>query len=124
MEKVMNLAAFGRLGLYWFVVLLTAGMYLAIGVPGSATAAAYKSKQIRVEYVPPKNPAHQPIYERLKQARALERIQTLLSNRRQAHGSSQCNEQIGAPRKGRLSGVRWVEGHGEVYKINANSSNQ
>jgi hypothetical protein len=79
MEKVMNLAAFGRLGLYWFVVLLTAGMYLAIGVPGSATAAAYKSKQIRVEYVPPKNPAHQPIYERLKQARALERIQTLLS---------------------------------------------
>jgi hypothetical protein len=75
MEKVMNLAAFGRLGLYWCVVLLTAGMYLAIGVPGSATAAAYKSKQIRVEYVPPKNPAHQPIYEGLKQARALERIQ-------------------------------------------------
>ena len=61
------------------VVLLTAGMYLAIGVPGSATAAAYKSKQIRVEYVPPKNPAHQSIYETLKQARALERIQTLLS---------------------------------------------
>ena len=75
----MNLAAFGRLGLYWCVVLLTAGMYLAIGVPGSATAAAYKSKQIRVEYVPPKNPAHQSIYETLKQARALERIQTLLS---------------------------------------------
>ena len=49
------------------------------GISGSASAASYKSGQIRVEYVLPKNPAHQPIYERLKQARALERIQTLLS---------------------------------------------
>jgi Putative metallopeptidase len=49
-------------------------------MPGSRmTAAPYKSKQIRVEYVLPKNPAHQSIYDRLKQGRALERIQTLLS---------------------------------------------
>ena len=54
-------------------------MCLAISISGSASAASYKSGQIRVEYVLPKNPAHQPIYERLKQARALERIQTLLS---------------------------------------------
>jgi hypothetical protein len=44
-----------------------------------ATAAPYKPNQIRIEYDPPKNPAHQPIYERLKEVRALERVQTLLS---------------------------------------------
>jgi hypothetical protein len=32
-----------------------------------------------VEYVPPKNPAHQTIYDEIKQAQALERIQELLS---------------------------------------------
>ena len=75
----MNLAALGGLGLCRYVAILIVGMYLAISFAGSATAAPYKSKQIRVEYVPPKNPAHQSIYERLKQARALERLQTLLS---------------------------------------------
>jgi hypothetical protein len=79
MEKVMNLAALGRLKLLRYVVILTAGVYLAIGVSGPASAAPYKSKQIRVEYVVPKNPAHQPIYERLKHVRALEHLQTLLS---------------------------------------------
>ena len=75
----MNLAALGRLKLFRYVVVLTAGVCLAINVSGLATAAPYKSKQIRVEYVLPKNPAHQSIYERLKQVRALEHIQTLLS---------------------------------------------
>ena len=62
-----------------FVAILTAGVCLAINVSGAATAAKYKPNQIRVEYVLPKNPAHQSIYERLKEARALERIQKLLS---------------------------------------------
>ena len=75
----MNLAALCRLKLFRYVVILTTGVYLAISVSGPASAAPYKSKQVRVEYVLPKNPAHQPIYERLKQARALERIQKLLS---------------------------------------------
>ena len=75
----MNLAALCRLKLFRYVVILTIGVYLAISVSGPASAAPYKSKQVRVEYVLPKNPAHQPIYERLKQARALERIQKLLS---------------------------------------------
>jgi Putative metallopeptidase len=75
-EKVMNLAALGRLKLFRYFVILTTGSYLAIG---AAAAAPYKSNQIRVEYALPKNPAHQSIYDRLKQARALERIQTLLS---------------------------------------------
>ena len=33
---------------------------------------------------------------------------------RLTYGSSQCNEQIRAPRKARLFGIRWVKGHGEV----------
>lgn len=70
----MNLAALDRLKL----IVLTAGVCLTISLC-PATAAPYKSNPIRVEYVPPKNPAHQPIYERLKQVRALERLQTLLS---------------------------------------------
>jgi len=69
----------GQLKLFRYVATLSAGVGLAISISGSASAASYKSGQIRVEYVLPKNPAHQPIYERLKQARALERIQTLLS---------------------------------------------
>ena len=75
----MNLSALGRLKLFRYVVILTTGVYLAISVSGPASAAPYKSKQVRVEYVLPKDPAHQPIYERLRQARALERIQKLLS---------------------------------------------
>ena len=69
------MAASGRSKL----IVLVAGVYLAISPSGSATAAPYKSKQIRIEYDVPKNPAHQPIYERLKQVRALEHLQTLLS---------------------------------------------
>jgi hypothetical protein len=79
MEQVMNLSALGQLGLSRYVVILATGVCLTIGVSGPAGAAPYKSKQIRIEYVPPKNPAHQSTYDRLKQTRALERIQTLLS---------------------------------------------
>ena len=45
----------------------------------TAQAAQYKTRQIRIQYVPPVNSEHQPIYEHLKQARALERLQELLS---------------------------------------------
>jgi len=40
--------------------------------------AAKSVERINIEYVQPKDPAHQPIYERLKEARALERIKELL----------------------------------------------
>src|SRR5580765_1696392 len=79
MEKVMNLAVSGWVKLLSHVVMLTAGLYLTIGVSGPARAAPYKSNQIRVEYVEPTNSAHRPIYDSLKQARALERMQKLLS---------------------------------------------
>ena len=85
MKKVINLVVFGRLKLSRCVVILAAGVYATISAFDPASAATFKSKQIRVEYVAPKNPAHQPIYERLKQARALERIQRLLSPIRLPH---------------------------------------
>jgi len=44
-----------------------------------ADAAQYSSEQIRIECVPPKDPAHQPLYDEIKQAQVLERIQELLS---------------------------------------------
>src|SRR4029078_6968996 len=75
----MNFASLGRLKLVSYVAILTIGVCMAISFSGPASAAPYISKQIRVEYEVPKNPAHRPIYERLKQVRALERLQTLLS---------------------------------------------
>jgi hypothetical protein len=71
----LNLAALGRLVL----IVPATGVCLAVVLSGRATAAPYQSNQIRVEYDVPKNPAHRPIYERLKQVRALERLQKLLS---------------------------------------------
>jgi len=50
---------------------------LAAALP--ATAAPAPSDQIDIVYVPPKNPAHQPIYEALKAHHALEQTQTILS---------------------------------------------
>jgi hypothetical protein len=50
---------------------------LALGTPLAAAPA--QTNSIEIAYVPPKNPQHQPIYERLKERRALERLQLLLS---------------------------------------------
>jgi hypothetical protein len=61
------------------LIALMAGACLVTSFSDPATAIPYKSKQIRVEYDVPKNPVHRPIYERLKQVRALEQIQKLLS---------------------------------------------
>jgi hypothetical protein len=53
---------------------------MVFALSGTATAApAGKSSRIKYEYVPPKNPAHQAIYEQMKQGRALEHMQELLS---------------------------------------------
>jgi hypothetical protein len=80
MESVMNLAPLGRLKTFRYGAILAVGMYLAGGdFSDPAGAVPLRSKQILVEYELPKNPAHQPIYERMKQQRGLERIQELLS---------------------------------------------
>src|SRR5499426_1101297 len=54
----------------------------AVLVPGmmtTAQAAAARASRVSVSYVPPKNPAHQPIYEQLKQLRFLEKLQQFLT---------------------------------------------
>jgi hypothetical protein len=45
-----------------------------------ATAAKFKSKQVRVEYLLPANEVHRPIYDQLKELRVLEYVQQLLSS--------------------------------------------
>ena len=47
-------------------------------VSGVNAAPKGKTDQVRYEYVPPKNPAHQPIYDHMKQARTLELLRELL----------------------------------------------
>jgi hypothetical protein len=50
---------------------------LALATAGWSAPA--QSSSIEIAYVPPKNPLHQPIYDRLKDRRALEKLQELLS---------------------------------------------
>jgi Putative metallopeptidase len=50
----------------------------ALSAP-AAHAEKARTAQIRISYVPPKNPAHQPIVDRLKNARSLEKLQEFLS---------------------------------------------
>ena len=42
-------------------------------------AAPARPNRVSTKYVPPKNPAHQPIYQRLKENRSLEKLQEFLS---------------------------------------------
>src|SRR3954471_10645868 len=57
---------------------------LAAALLAATTSATHAQDQARpnrilIEYVPPKDPAHQMIYDGLKQHRALEMVQTLFS---------------------------------------------
>jgi Putative metallopeptidase len=45
----------------------------------SAMAADAQPNRMRIEYVPPTNPAHQPLYDLLKQHRTLEKLQEVFS---------------------------------------------
>src|SRR5262245_19079805 len=57
-----------------------AGMvFVPAAMASPALAAPQKTNRVSVSYVTPKNPAHQPIYERLKERRWLERLQEFLS---------------------------------------------
>ncbi len=60
------------------LALAVAGMVL---VPATATTAfaASKTNRVSISYVPPKNPAHQRLYEHLKERRALEKLQEFVS---------------------------------------------
>jgi Putative metallopeptidase len=61
------------------IAAVASALCLALTIATRADAAQHSSEQIRIEYVPPKDPAHQPIYDEIKQAQVLERIQELLS---------------------------------------------
>jgi hypothetical protein len=53
---------------------------LLFTIPQSpANAAEAHTNRMRVEYVPPTNPAHQSLFERLKERRALEKLQDIFS---------------------------------------------
>jgi hypothetical protein len=57
-------------------------MTWAMLVPGMVTmvqAAAARASRVSVSYVPPKDPAYQPVYEQLKQLRFLEKLQQFLT---------------------------------------------
>ena len=58
-------------------ILAAAGMVLTAA--SAIAAPRSKPNQIRYEYVSPKNPAHQAIHDQMKQGRALEHLQELLS---------------------------------------------
>jgi hypothetical protein len=60
------------------LALAVAGMVLVTATAATASQGS-KSNRVRVKYVLPKDPAHQHIYERLKQDRALEKLQNFLS---------------------------------------------
>lgn len=61
-------------------LILAATLFTAIASVASAQAAPRaKPNQIQFEYVAPKDPAHQPIHDQMKEGRALENLQQLLS---------------------------------------------
>jgi Putative metallopeptidase len=52
---------------------------LAPEIVTTAQAAAGRANRVTVSYVPPKNAAHQPIYEQLKEVSFLEKLQQFLA---------------------------------------------
>jgi Putative metallopeptidase len=60
------------------LVLVSAGVLLAPS-PAALAQDAGTPNRIKIEYIPPKNPAFQPIYDQLKERRVLERVQEIFS---------------------------------------------
>src|SRR5262245_62833061 len=60
--------------------ILTFGIVGALAIIATTTIAAEAhTNRMLVEYVPPTNPAHQALYQRLMERRALEKLQELFS---------------------------------------------
>src|SRR5262249_21987511 len=55
------------------------GVFLACDLVVAKEASAAKPNRIRIDYIAPKNPAHQVIYRKLKEMRALENLREFLS---------------------------------------------
>lgn len=60
------------------IIALTLAAALPVLATATSVQAAPRSNRIAVSYVPPKNPAYQAIYERMRAVRFLERFQELL----------------------------------------------
>ena len=60
-------------------VLFSALCLLLLVLPVKLAVADAQSRRIGIEYEPPKNPAHQPLYEMLKEHRVLEKLQDIFS---------------------------------------------
>ena len=52
---------------------------LALSVPTATIAAEAQANRMTVEYLPPTNPAHQTLYQRLMERRVLEKLQEVFS---------------------------------------------
>ena len=63
----------------FFGVLFVAACQSLLVIPAPVAVADTQSKRIGIEYEPPKNPAHQPLYEMLKEHRVLEKMQEIFS---------------------------------------------
>jgi hypothetical protein len=61
------------------LVLVITWTVLVPEIVTTAQAAPAPASRVSVNYVPPKNPAHQPIYEQLQELRFLENLQEFLS---------------------------------------------
>jgi hypothetical protein len=61
------------------LVLAITWMVLVPEMVTTAQAAPPRTNRVSVSYVPPKNPAHQPIYEQLKEVSFLEKLQQFLT---------------------------------------------
>ena len=66
-----------------FLVLVVSSVFLttvlAVTAHTPVETGQGKTHQVRISYVPPKNPAHQQVYEILKERQSLEKLQEFLS---------------------------------------------
>lgn len=63
-------------------IVIASAIAWTVLLPGTATAeqvAPMEAGRITIAYVPPKNPAHQKLYERMQEIRFLEKLQEILS---------------------------------------------
>jgi hypothetical protein len=60
-------------------LLLAIAVALVLIVPRTTIAAEAQANRMVVEYVPPTNPAHQALYQKLKERRVLEKLQEVFS---------------------------------------------
>ena len=61
------------------VMLVITWMVLSPEIVTTTQAASARADRVSVSYVPPKNPAHRPIYDQLKEVGFLEKLQKLLT---------------------------------------------